>query len=108
MEIIQFEQITWNFSRAMQELLAGAANIDNNLTLDPPTVLECIQDHLTLSRTQASSGLLVHIDLSERKKKEFRPGKVPTTPAEEQRGGDKTRSCLKPSGHIEMVATDEK
>ena len=45
-----FKQITGIVRPAMQESV-----IDNNLTLDPPRVIQCIPDHLALSRTQASS-----------------------------------------------------
>ena len=66
-----FEQITWNFSSGhagvvsneRADVLAGATVIDNNLTLDPPTVLKCIQDIFT----QQNTSLLVHIDSSEGK-----------------------------------------
>ena len=58
-----FDQITWIFSAGhavvvdneWADVLAGAAVIDNNLTLDPPTVLQCTKDHLALSIAQASS-----------------------------------------------------
>ena len=58
-----FEHVIWIFSpghagvvdNERADILVRAAIIDNNLTLDPPTVLQCIQDHLALIRTQASS-----------------------------------------------------
>merc|ERR1712105_517469 len=35
--------------------LAGTATIDNNMTLDPPTVLQCVKEHLTQSRPPSFS-----------------------------------------------------
>ena len=35
--------------------LAGTAAIDNNLTIDPPSVIECVTDQLMASRPQSSS-----------------------------------------------------
>ena len=35
--------------------LAGDAAIDNNLTLDPPTVIQCVADQLAASRPPFSS-----------------------------------------------------
>ena len=98
-----FEQITWIFSpghagvvgNERADVLVGATVIDNNLTLDPPTVLRCIQDHLALSRTQTSSYKLTLL-----KEKGVQAGMTSTTPAEEQRGADRTSSCLKPSANL--------
>ena len=78
-----FDQITWIFcpgqarvlGNERTDVLAGAAVIDNNLTLDPPTVLQCIKDHLSLSRPQTSSYTLTFL-----KEKESRPRKMPMTP----------------------------
>ena len=58
-----FERVTWIFSpghagvvgNERADVLAGSATIDNNLTLDPSTVLQCVQEHLALSRPQDSS-----------------------------------------------------
>ena len=48
------EKLTWVFSpgharvsgNERADTLAGTAAIDNNLTLDPPTVLQCVKQHL--------------------------------------------------------------
>ena len=35
--------------------LAGTAAVDNNLTLDPPTVVQCVKQHLESIRSPSSS-----------------------------------------------------
>ena len=58
-----FERVTWIFSpghagvvgNERADVLAASATIDNNLTLDPSTVLQYVQEHLALSRPQDSS-----------------------------------------------------
>ena len=35
--------------------LAGEAVIDNNLVIDPPTVIQCVSDQLIASRPQSTS-----------------------------------------------------
>jgi len=99
-----FDQITWIFSpghagivgNERADVIAGAAVIDNNLTFDQPTVLQFIQNHLALNRTKSSYYTLTLV----KEIKEFRPDMAPTTPAEEQRGIDRTSSCLKPSAYL--------
>ena len=58
-----FDQIIWIFRlghagvvcNERATVLAGAAVIENILTLDPPTVLQCIKDLLALRRKQTSA-----------------------------------------------------
>ena len=57
------EKITWIFSPGLvgvvgnerADILAGSAIIDNNLTLDPTTVLQAVSDHLETTRPPNSS-----------------------------------------------------
>ena len=57
------EKLTWVFSpghagvsgNERADALAGTAAIDNNLTLDPPTVLQCVKQHLEEIRIEISS-----------------------------------------------------
>ena len=57
------EKLTWVFSpghagvlgNERADTLAGTAAIDNNLTLDPPTVLQCIRQQLEDNRVPSSS-----------------------------------------------------
>ena len=57
------ERITWIFSpghagvkgNERADSLAGTALIDGNMALDPPTVLQCVKEHLTQSRPPSSS-----------------------------------------------------
>ena len=57
------ERLTWIFSpghagvqgNERADSLAGAAAIDNNLTIDPPTVIECVTEQLMASRPESSS-----------------------------------------------------
>ena len=57
------EKITWIFSpghagvrgNERADSLAGKAVIDNKLTLDPPTVLQCVKEQLTSGRPQSTS-----------------------------------------------------
>ena len=60
------EKITWIFSpghagvvgNERADTLAGSAIIDNNLILDPPTVLQAVSDHLENIRPQSTSHTL--------------------------------------------------
>ena len=60
------EKLTWVFSpghsgvsgNERADSLAGAAVIDNNLTLDPPTVMQCVRQHLEDIRAPSSSHTL--------------------------------------------------
>ena len=49
--------------------LAGEAVIDNNLIIDPPTVVQCVTDQLIASRPQSSSHTLSRL-----KEKGVQPG----------------------------------
>ena len=52
----QFERIIWIFSKVMQELLemSGLIPLQEHPSLTT-TVLQCVQDHLSLNRTKAST-----------------------------------------------------
>ena len=71
------ERLTWIFSpghagvqgNERADSLAGAAIIDNNLTIDPPTVIQCVSDQLIANRPQSSS-----YTLSLLKDKRVKPG----------------------------------
>ena len=60
------EKLKWVFSpghsgvsgNERADSLAGAAVIDNNLTLDPPTVMQCVRRHLEDVRAPSSSHTL--------------------------------------------------
>ena len=60
------EKLTWVFSpghagvsgNERADTLAGTAAIDNNLTLDPPTVLQCVKQQLEDIRIESSSHTL--------------------------------------------------
>ena len=60
------ERLTWIFSpghagvsgNERADSLAGTAAIDNNLTLDPPSVLQCVKQQLFDIRVQSSSHTL--------------------------------------------------
>ena len=57
------ERLTWIFSpghagvqgNERADSLAGEAVIDNNLTIDPATVIQCVSDQLIASRPQSAS-----------------------------------------------------
>ena len=57
------EHLSWIFSpghagvtgNERADSLAGEAVIDNNITIDPPTVVQCVSDQLIASRPQSSS-----------------------------------------------------
>ena len=57
------ERLTWVFSpghsgvvgNERADRLAGTAAVDNNLTLDPPTVVQCVKQHLESIRPPSSS-----------------------------------------------------
>ena len=60
------EKLIWIFSpghagvlgNERADSLAGTAAIDNNLTLDPPTVMQCVRQHLEKNRLPSSSHTL--------------------------------------------------
>ena len=59
----RLERVTWIFSpghagvtgNERADSLAGTAAIDNDLILDPPTVLQCVQENLLQNRPPSSS-----------------------------------------------------
>ena len=59
----KLERLTWVFSpghagvqgNERADSLAGTAAIDNNFTIDPPTVIECVTEQLMASRPESSS-----------------------------------------------------
>ena len=71
------EHLSWIFSpghagvtgNERADSLAGEAVIDNNITIDPPTVVQCVTDQLIASRPQSSS-----YTLSRLKEKGVQPG----------------------------------
>ena len=73
------EKLIWIFSpghagvlgNERADSLAGTAAIDNNLTLDPPTVMQCVRQHLE-KKTDFQP---LHISCLVSKRKGFRPAK---------------------------------
>ena len=71
------ERITWIFSpghagvtgNERADSLAGSAAIDNDLVLDPPTVLQCVKENLLQNRPPSSS-----YTVSRLKEKNIQPG----------------------------------
>ena len=63
------ERLTWVFSpghlgvvgNERADRLAGTAAVDNNLTLDPPSVVQCVKQHLESVRPPSSSFTLSHL-----------------------------------------------
>ena len=64
------EHLTWIFSpghagvmgNERADSLAGEAVIDNNLVIDPPTVIQCVTDQLIASRPQSTSYTLSRLE----------------------------------------------
>ena len=64
------ERLTWIFNSGhagvqgdeRADSLAGKAVIDNNLTIDPATVIQCVSDQLIASRPQSASYTLFPLE----------------------------------------------
>ena len=71
------QKITWIFSpghagvtgNERADSLAGSAAIDNDLVLDPPTVLQCVKENLLQNRPPSSSYTVTRL-----KEKDVQPG----------------------------------
>ena len=71
------KKVTWIFSpghagvtgNERADSLAGSAVIDNDLILDPPTVLQCVKENLVQNRPPSSS-----FTVSRLKEKNIQPG----------------------------------